>query len=175
MPRWLVAIAARSKSAARSDAVSVQSTVASNFMIAAAMFIMVTFPGEMKTAGGAPAVQLLRRPLSWSTKAPRCGSVAQSVEQRPFKALVPGSSPGRPIYKIDNKSRSEFFQDLENFGIQLPDAGLGEMFVGDLNKIVAIKLAQRRRGFIEDKIDKLTPPIFVIVFAWSVDWWPRRH
>ena len=24
------------------------------------------------------------------------GSVAQSVEQRPFKALVPGSSPGRP-------------------------------------------------------------------------------
>src|SRR4030095_13028498 len=25
------------------------------------------------------------------------GSVAQSVEQRPFKALVPGSSPGRPI------------------------------------------------------------------------------
>ena len=26
----------------------------------------------------------------------RGGSVAQSVEQRPFKALVPGSSPGRP-------------------------------------------------------------------------------
>jgi hypothetical protein len=26
----------------------------------------------------------------------RAGSVAQSVEQRPFKALVPGSSPGRP-------------------------------------------------------------------------------
>ena len=26
----------------------------------------------------------------------RSGSVAQSVEQRPFKALVPGSSPGRP-------------------------------------------------------------------------------
>jgi hypothetical protein len=27
----------------------------------------------------------------------RSGSVAQLVEQRPFKALVPGSSPGRPI------------------------------------------------------------------------------
>jgi hypothetical protein len=26
----------------------------------------------------------------------RTGSVAQLVEQRPFKALVPGSSPGRP-------------------------------------------------------------------------------
>ena len=25
-----------------------------------------------------------------------CGSVAQSVEQWPFKPLVPGSSPGRP-------------------------------------------------------------------------------
>src|SRR5438477_10985487 len=109
MPRWLVAIAARSKSAARSDAVSVQSTVASNFIIAAAMFIMVTFAGEMKTAGGAPALQFLRRHLSWSTKAPRCGSVAQSVEQRPFKALVPGSSPVRPFYKIDHKSRRDFF------------------------------------------------------------------
>jgi hypothetical protein len=28
------------------------------------------------------------------------GSVAQSVEQRPFKALVPGSSPGRPKFFI---------------------------------------------------------------------------
>ena len=28
------------------------------------------------------------------------GSVAQSVEQRPFKALVPGSSPGRPILSM---------------------------------------------------------------------------
>ena len=28
------------------------------------------------------------------------GSVAQSVEQRPFKALVPGSSPGRPTFWI---------------------------------------------------------------------------
>ena len=28
------------------------------------------------------------------------GSVAQSVEQRPFKALVPGSSPGRPNFPI---------------------------------------------------------------------------
>jgi hypothetical protein len=34
--------------------------------------------------------------LNWITKLPLRGSVAQSVEQRPFKALVPGSSPGRP-------------------------------------------------------------------------------
>src|SRR5256885_8453677 len=31
----------------------------------------------------------------WTMKL-QAGSVAQSVEQRPFKALVPGSSPGRP-------------------------------------------------------------------------------
>ena len=29
-----------------------------------------------------------------------CGSVAQSVEQWPFKPLVPGSSPGRPTIVI---------------------------------------------------------------------------
>jgi hypothetical protein len=34
--------------------------------------------------------------LIWIRKRFRRGSVAQSVEQRPFKALVPGSSPGRP-------------------------------------------------------------------------------
>src|SRR5258707_9705826 len=36
-----------------------------------------------------------------------------------------------------------FRSDLENFGIQLPHAGLGEMFVGDLKKIVAIKLDRK--------------------------------
>ena len=44
-----------------------------------------------------------RRPLPCDKRQRRLenllprGSVAQSVEQRPFKALVPGSSPGRPI------------------------------------------------------------------------------
>jgi serpin B len=38
----------------------------------------------------------LQQPSNWITKLPQRGSVAQSVEQRPFKALVPGSSPGRP-------------------------------------------------------------------------------
>ena len=42
----------------------------------------------------------LRCSVSWSKNFVRGGSVAQSVEQRPFKALVPGSSPGRPIALI---------------------------------------------------------------------------
>src|SRR5437899_2801758 len=37
----------------------------------------------------------LQQSANCITKSPS-GSVAQSVEQRPFKALVPGSSPGRP-------------------------------------------------------------------------------
>src|SRR5438876_11861570 len=33
----------------------------------------------------------------------RRGSVAQSVEQRPFKALVPGSSPGWPMLLLPRR------------------------------------------------------------------------
>ncbi len=39
---------------------------------------------------------ILRGCSIWIRKRFRPGSVAQLVEQRPFKALVPGSSPGRP-------------------------------------------------------------------------------
>jgi hypothetical protein len=45
-------------------------------------------------------LQMLPRPSNRIRKRFACGSVAQSVEQRPFKALVPGSSPGRPIALI---------------------------------------------------------------------------
>ena len=31
------------------------------------------------------------------------GALAQSVEQRPFKPLAPGSSPGRPTLPIDSR------------------------------------------------------------------------
>src|SRR5437588_11965116 len=41
---------------------------------------------------------MLRQWHGWITKLLPGGSVAQSVEQRPFKALVPGSSPGRPSF-----------------------------------------------------------------------------
>ncbi len=40
--------------------------------------------------------QSLQQSSRWSKNVVARGSVAQSVEQRPFKALVPGSSPGRP-------------------------------------------------------------------------------
>ena len=41
-------------------------------------------------------LQILQQRLNWIRNFLLYGSVAQSVEQRPFKALVPGSSPGRP-------------------------------------------------------------------------------
>jgi hypothetical protein len=47
------------------------------------------FSGSVER-GAAPSVELLRG--RWVV----CGLVAQSVEQRPFKPLVPGSSPGQP-------------------------------------------------------------------------------
>ena len=39
-----------------------------------------------------------------------CGSVAQSVEQWPFKPLVPGSSPGRPTKSKPIKT-SRFYRN----------------------------------------------------------------
>lgn len=73
------------------------------------------------------------------------------------------------------ESRPQFLQNIDHFRIQLPHAGLGEMFVGDLEKVIAIELAQIRRDFVDHKIDKAAPPIFVIVFARSIDWLPPRH
>src|SRR5712671_8126554 len=49
------------------------------------------------------------------------------------------------------------------------------MFVGDLEKIVAIQFSQGRSSLIEDKIDKLAPPIFVVVVARPVDRFATRH
>ena len=44
--------------------------------------------------------------ILWLLETERRGSVAQSVEQRPFKALVPGSSPGRPMPLMGTNSGS---------------------------------------------------------------------
>src|SRR5260370_41999623 len=49
------------------------------------------------------------------------------------------------------------------------------MFVGDFEKIVTIKFAQRRCCLIEHNIDKLMPPAFVIIFARPVDRSTRWH
>src|SRR5229473_565240 len=62
------------------------------------------------------------------------------------------------------KARTQFLQNIDNFRVKLPHARLGEMLVGDLEKIVAVEFAERRRHLIEDKIDKCAPPIFVVIF-----------
>src|SRR5205809_2583511 len=47
------------------------------------------------------------------------GSVAQSVEQRPFKALVPGSSPGRPKH---TPRPPPDFSSSSSYGAAVPPA-----------------------------------------------------
>jgi hypothetical protein len=49
---------------------------------------------------------MLPRPSNRIRKRFASGSVAQSVEQRPFKALVPGSSPGRPNFFVNARQKS---------------------------------------------------------------------
>src|SRR5438105_11571524 len=49
------------------------------------------------------------------------------------------------------------------------------MFISNLEKIIAIKFVHRRRDFVDDQIDKLAPPIFIIIFARAIDWFARRH
>src|ERR1041384_6103131 len=51
---------------------------------------------------------MLRSAVMYFREAFPHGSVAQSVEQRPFKALVPGSSPGRPIFIMRPSLRFAF-------------------------------------------------------------------
>ena len=52
---------------------------------------------EIKNGLGNLHFPILAATFQVEYKLSLAGSVAQSVEQRPFKALVPGSSPGRPM------------------------------------------------------------------------------
>ena len=49
------------------------------------------------------------------------------------------------------------------------------MFVGDLEKIIAIEFFQGGRHLREDELDDLAPPAFVVVFARAVDRFARGH
>ena len=52
------------------------------------------------------------------------GSVAQSVEQRPFKALVPGSSPGRPNFLWLGSTFCEALDDITSAPLKIWIVGL---------------------------------------------------
>ena len=49
------------------------------------------------------------------------------------------------------------------------------MFVSDFEKIIAIKFAQLRRDLIEYATNEFVPPVFVIIFARTLDCRPSRH
>src|ERR1700730_1192941 len=69
----------------------------------------------------------------------------------------------------------QFLQGVQNLRISVPRSRLGKMFVGDFEKIIAIQFAQGRGDLIEDKIDKVAPPILVVIFARTIDRGPDRH
>ncbi len=73
------------------------------------------------------------------------------------------------------ESRPQLFQDIGNLRIKFPYAGFGEMFVGDLEEIIAIDFIELWRDLIEDKIDKFAPPVFIVIFARPIDRNARRH
>ena len=52
-------------------------------------------------------------------------------------------------------------------GIKFPYAGFGEVIVGEFEKIIAIEILHTGRYLIEDTVDQISPPAFVIVFARS--------
>jgi hypothetical protein len=49
------------------------------------------------------------------------------------------------------------------------------MAVSAFEEGIAIQLAEAGRNAIEDAVNQLTPPAFVVVFARTVDWRARRR
>ena len=73
------------------------------------------------------------------------------------------------------KVRRENLDDLARFRIQLPHTGLGEMPVGGFEKSVAIERVNLRRNAIEQALDQIAPPAFVVVFARLAGRGTHRH
>ena len=63
----------------------------------------------------------------------------------------------------------EGFQNFDDLGIKIPDAGFGEVAVGAFEKCIAIQLGQVRCDAIQDAIDQIAPPIFIVVLARTID------
>ena len=74
-----------------------------------------------------------------------------------------------------SKRGASVAQDIGHFGIQLPDPGLGEMPVGGLEKCVAIERIDLRRDAVEQALDQIAPPAFVVIRARLAGRGPQRH
>src|SRR5436305_13704789 len=69
----------------------------------------------------------------------------------------------------------QLLENVDDIGIQFPDASLSEVLVGDFEEIISIQFADFGGGFAEHLISQFAPPIFVVVFAWAIDCVARRH
>ena len=87
-----------------------------------------------------------------------CGLVAQSVEQRPFKPLVPGSSPGQPttlgemawVYMLRGESGRHDIGSTANLERRLEEHHRGQTYStkrlgGNLEVVAAVELARWTR------------------------------
>ena len=63
----------------------------------------------------------------------------------------------------------ERFENFDDLGIKIPDARFGEVAVDGFEKRVAIQLGQVWRNAIEDAIDQVAPPIFIVIFARTIN------
>ena len=91
----------------------------------------------------------MQRRLNWIRNFLARGSVAQSVEQRPFKALVPGSSPGRPstimawVYILRGASKRYYIGSTENLARRMREHRRGGDYTthrfGDKLELIAAK------------------------------------
>src|SRR5689334_17172028 len=69
------------------------------------------------------------------------------------------------------KARSKRLQSFDDLRIKFPYAGFGKVFVGNLEKIISVQILNMRGDVSKDKLDKFSPPSFVIIFARTLDWW----
>ena len=73
------------------------------------------------------------------------------------------------------ETRRQGLEDLGHFRIKFPDAGLGEMPVGGFEKRIAIERINPGRNAIEQALDQIAPPTFVVVFARLAGRGTHRH
>jgi hypothetical protein len=62
------------------------------------------------------ALRCLRRCCGFKSRHPRCGSIAQLIEQRPFKAMVAGLNPAAPTYGEERIMVNSSVFQAENTG-----------------------------------------------------------
>ena len=104
------------------------------------------------------------------------GSVAQLVEQRPFKALVPGSSPGRPkinmawVYILRGASQRHYFGATDRLNQRVNEHERGSNHTtrrlgGELRLVASREVASMEEArALEKRLKRMKNPAKAIQF-----------